>query len=243
MPLVLDPRTSSPQQYTILVDTTAQQTTLATQTTVSLDTTYTPLPTTTDEPPSQANNSGLSAQAKIGLESGIALGVLVVVVAIGLCVYGFSCRKSGNVSDSIRSYSPEPGTPHASTLDLPSQHMHGNSGLRYEAITSNPLYANTSALPQKAPLAFGHGMNPDQSSHPLIYTAELDEGNTWDRYPRVSELQSGPYMKLPANARRAELESNHTRNPAAMHKVPRKQVPRHTYREPLLRSEAPLRPA
>ncbi|EGR44384.1 uncharacterized protein TRIREDRAFT_112285 [Trichoderma reesei QM6a] len=223
MPLVLDPRTSSPPQYTTLFQITTQQTTLATQTTVPTDTVYTPLPTTTDEPPSQTNTSGLSTQAKIGLESGIALGVLAVVVAIGLCAYGFSCRKSEKDSDTIRSYSPEPGTPQASMLDLPSQHI--------------------TNLPQKAPLVFGHRINRDQSSNPLIYTAELDEGDTWDRYPRVSELQSGPYVKLPANARRAELESNHTRNPAVMHKIPRKEVQSHTHREPLLQSEVSVWPA
>ncbi|ETR97081.1 hypothetical protein M419DRAFT_92521 [Trichoderma reesei RUT C-30] len=244
MPLVLDPRTSSPPQYTTLFQITTQQTTLATQTTVPTDTVYTPLPTTTDEPPSQTNTSGLSTQAKIGLESGIALGVLAVVVAIGLCAYGFSCRKSEKDSDTIRSYSPEPGTPQASMLDLPSQHMYGNSGLRYEAITNTHLlYANSTNLPQKAPLVFGHRINRDQSSNPLIYTAELDEGDTWDRYPRVSELQSGPYVKLPANARRAELESNHTRNPAVMHKIPRKEVQSHTHREPLLQSEVSVWPA
>ncbi|KAL7814479.1 hypothetical protein V8C26DRAFT_403935 [Trichoderma gracile] len=237
MPLILQPTTSSPQQYTTLFETTTQQTALST------GTSYTPLPTTTDEP---TNSSGLSTQAKIGLESGIALGVLVVVVAIGLCVYAFSCRKSENDSDTIRSSSPEPGTPHTSMLDLRSQQVCQSSGLRYEAITSNHPYTNThvpAILPQKAPPALGHRMNHDQSSHPLMGPAELDQGITWDRYPRVSELQSGPYKKLPLDARRAELESNHTRNPAAMHRIPRKQVPSHAYREPLLWSEAPMRPA
>ncbi|KAL7804988.1 hypothetical protein V8C44DRAFT_342109 [Trichoderma aethiopicum] len=244
MPLVLDPATSSSQQHTTLFETTAQQTTLATQT-ISTDSYYTPLPTTTNEPPSQTNSSGLNSQAKIGLESGIALGVLVVVVAIGLCVYGFSCRRRDDDSDTVRSYSPEPGTPHASMLELPLQHTYGNSGPRYEAITNNHPYASAhvpATLPQRAPVAFGQCENPDQSSHPLMGTIELDEGNTWNRYPIVSELQSGPYKKLPANARRAELESNNTRNPAATYKIPRKQVTSRMYREPLLRSEVPKWP-
>lgn len=245
MLLVLDPTSSSPQQYTTLFKTTAQQTTLATQTLLSTDTSYTPLPTTADEAPRQTNSSGLNSQAKIGLESGIALGVLVVVVAIGLCVYGFSCRKSDSDSDTIRSYSPEPGTPHASMLELPSQHMYGNGGLRYEAISNNHPYANAhvpSTVPQRAPVVFGQWGNPDQSSHPLMCTAELDEGSPWNRYPRVAELQARPHKKMAANARRAELESNNTSSPAATFRIPRKQLSSHTYMEPLVRSEVPMWP-
>lgn len=245
MPLALDPATSPSQQHTTLFETTAQQTTLATQRAVSTGPFYTPLPKTTDEPPNQTNSSGLNSQAKIGLESGIALGVLVVVVAIGLCVYSFSCRKPDNDSDTIRSYSPEPGTPHASMLELPLQHTYGNSGPRYEAIINNHSYANThvpSTVLQEAHVGFGRWRSPEQSSRPLMGTVELEEGNTWNRSTGVSELQSGPYKKLTTNARRAELESNNTGDPAATYKIPRKKVPSHMYREPLLRSEVPKWP-
>ncbi|KAL6864050.1 hypothetical protein J3F83DRAFT_186842 [Trichoderma novae-zelandiae] len=245
MPLGLDPITSSPHHYASQAKTTAQQTTLATQTVASTDSSYTPLLTSTDEPSNQTNSSGLSAQAKIGLESGIALGVLVVVVAIGLCVYGLSSRKSDDDADTIRSYGPEPGTPHASMLELPPQHMPRISGPRYEAITNNHPYSNIqipSIAPQRAPTAFGQRETPDQSSLPLMGSAELDEGNTWIRYPIVSELQSGPYMKPAATARPAELESNHTRNPAVLYRIPRKQIPSQAYRELLPRSEVPMWP-
>ncbi|PTB68553.1 hypothetical protein BBK36DRAFT_1166460 [Trichoderma citrinoviride] len=242
MPSVLDSTTSPPQLCTTLVETTAQQTTFATHTLVPTDTTSTPLATQTDEPQSQTDSGGLDPQAKIALEVGIALGVLVLVVAIALCVYGFSCRKSDKDSDTFPSYVPEPGTPHASMLELPSQQY---SGLGYEAITITHSDADIQTLPkvsQKAPVALGRWGNTDQSSHPLMSIPELDEGNAWDRYTGVPELQSEPYTKLPANARRAELESNNTRNPAAMFKIPRKQVPSQAYREPLTRSEVPMWP-
>lgn len=208
----------------------------AAQTVVARDSSYVPLPTPTptSQPPGQTS-SGLSPEAKIGLESGITLGILVVIVAIGLCVYGFSGRKSDADSDISRSCSPEPGTPNASMSNLSTRYMYPISGQRYEVLEDNTTFSHAQiwpAVPQRAPVAFGQWETADLSSHPLMNAAELEDGYAWNRYPRVPELQSGstsPYRKLAAYSRPAELDNtgDPNPNPTVVHLIPRKQVASH----------------
>ncbi|KAL7949447.1 hypothetical protein V8C42DRAFT_310914 [Trichoderma barbatum] len=224
------PTEKIPQQTPYLVKPAAQTAVVRDASSVS----YAPSPTPTNEPSSQESN-GLDPSVKIGLEAGITLGILVVIVFIGLCVYG--CRRRNSDEDAeIRSCYVEPGTPHPSMTDLSTQHMYQSSQHQYEAIPNNinPTFGDIQALPtvpQRVPLMH------EQWSQPLMNTAELEDGYTWNRYPRISELYPetpSPYRKS-VDSRPAELENIHAGNPQAVHLIPRKQVASHVWGTPITR--------
>ncbi|KAL7959522.1 hypothetical protein V8C34DRAFT_279877 [Trichoderma compactum] len=224
----------------------------ATRTAVERDHLYAPNPTTTQTNPlpSQNNNTqanstqanstqtsnGLDAATKIGLESGITMGILVVIVAIGLLVYSFSGRKPKEEADEdadIRSCVVEPGTPHGPMPEFPTQQMYQTGGHRYAPLPNNrnSTYSDIPilpAVPQRAPVMLDQWGRADYSSQPLMNAAELEDGYTWNRHPRMSELNPTPstYRKS-VYSRPAELDSNHTGNPNPTHLVPRKQVASH----------------
>ncbi|PNP57658.1 hypothetical protein THARTR1_02656 [Trichoderma harzianum] len=223
----------------------------ATRTAVERDFSYAPNPTTTytqtSPLPSQSNstqtnstqtsNGGLDAATKIGLESGITLGILVVIVAIGLLVYSFSGRKPKEEADEdadIRSCIVEPGTPHGPMPEFPTQQMYQTGGHRYVPLPNNmnPTYSDIpilpAAVPQRAPVTLDQWGRADYSLQPLMNAAELEDGYTWNRHPRMPELNPTPstYRKS-VYSRPAELDNNHAGNPKPVHLIPRKQVGSH----------------
>ncbi|EHK25651.1 uncharacterized protein TRIVIDRAFT_219413 [Trichoderma virens Gv29-8] len=232
-----------------------------TQPAVARDFSNVPSPTPTDQLPSQANSTqtnntqtsnGLDAATKIGLESGITLGILVLIVAIGLCVYAFSGRKPDREADEdaeIRSCVVEPGTPHDSIPELSTSQMYQTGRHRYEPLPNNmnPTFSQVPilpAVPQRVPVMLDRWGRPDYSSQPLMNAAELEDGYTWNRHPRMSELNPTPstYRKS-VYSRPAELDNSHAGtpagNPKAVHLIPRKQVGSHAK---LPRSEPYLGP-
>ncbi|KAL6815475.1 hypothetical protein GGI42DRAFT_348425 [Trichoderma sp. SZMC 28013] len=220
----------------------------ATRTAVERDLSHAPNPTTTQTNPlpsqnnntqtnsTQTGNDGLDAATKIGLESGITLGILVVIVAIGLLIYSFSGRKPKEEADEdadIRSCIVEPGTPHGPMPEFPTQQMYQTGGHRYAPLPNNrnSTYSDISilqAVPQRAPVMLDQWGRVDYSSQPLMNAAELEDGYTWNRYPRMSELNPTPstYRKL-VYSRPAELDDTHTGNLKPVHLIPRKQVGSH----------------
>ncbi|KAK4084274.1 uncharacterized protein Triagg1_754 [Trichoderma aggressivum f. europaeum] len=236
------PTTEFPQQTSHPVSEAA------TRTAVERDHSYAPDPTCTTTTqtyplPSQSNNTqtnsaqtgndGLDA-TKIGLISGITLGILVVIVAIGLLIYSFSGRNPKEEADEdadIRSCQVEPGTPHGPAPDFPTQQMYQTGRHRYAPLPNNrnSTYSDISilpAIPERAPAMLDRWGRADYSLQPLMDTAELEDGYTWNRYPRMSELNPTPstYRKS-VHSRPAEMDNNnHAGNPKPVHLIPRKQV-------------------
>ncbi|KAL7933281.1 hypothetical protein V8C35DRAFT_305412 [Trichoderma chlorosporum] len=226
----------------------------ATQILIARDFSNAPSPTSTGQLPGPANctetnstqtNHGLDPGAKIGLESGITLGILVVIVAIGLCVYSYSGRKRNGGADGeadgeadedadTRSCIVEPGTPHSSMPELPIQQMYQTGGHRYAPIIPNNNHPVSSdipilpAVPRKSPATVDQWGRVDYSSQPLMNAAELEDGYTWTRQNRMSELYSSPstYRKA-MYSRPAELDNNVAGNLKPVHLIPRKQVASH----------------
>ncbi|KAL7909094.1 hypothetical protein GGI35DRAFT_480674 [Trichoderma velutinum] len=224
----------------------------ATRTVIERKFSYPPIPTCTETyPPSSQNNgsqanstqtsNGMDSATKIGLEAGITLGILLVIVAIGMVVYSLRGRKPNEEADEdadIRSCVVEPGTPHGPMPDFPTQQMYQTGRHRYAPLpnTMNPnTYSDIPilpAVPQRAPVMHDQWGRADYSSQPLMNAAELEDGYTWNRYPRMSELNPTPSTyRRSMYARPVELDNNHAGNPnpnpRPVHSIPRKQVASH----------------
>lgn len=141
--------------------------TTTTTTTTSTQTTQLPSQTSSSQTNGTQTSNGMDAGTKIGLEAGITLGVLALIVAIGLLLYNFASREPKGEADEdadIRSCIVEPGTPHGPKPDFPFQEMYQTGGHRYAPLPNNnnrnSTYSDIPIMPAVPAMTGGHRYAP-----------------------------------------------------------------------------------